>query len=194
MPRLVFDIETSAVGLENFDEAQQEYLFREAERQPTDEEKARKRAEISQQFSLWPFTAQVVCIAMVNADSGKGQVLYQAEDFDEESLEAEAEESGGAGVEFAPQVDEVELLTAFWDVARNGTGEAKLEFVFMKLEAMTAWCQITTLELSKCKMKGQDAESLAGVLAQCTALVHLDLRGNYDFGAAVAERLAGVLG
>jgi hypothetical protein len=78
-----------------------------------------KRAEISQQFSLWPFTAQVVCIAMVNADSGKGQVLYQAEDFDEESLEAEAEESGGAGVEFAPQVDEVELLTAFWDVARK---------------------------------------------------------------------------
>jgi 3'-5' exonuclease len=119
MPRLVFDIETSAVGLENFDEAQQEYLFREAERQPTDEDKARKRAEISQQFSLWPFTAQVVCIAMVNADSGKGQVLYQAEDFDEESLEAEAEESGGAGVEFAPQVDEVELLTAFWDVARK---------------------------------------------------------------------------
>jgi hypothetical protein len=35
MPRLVFDIETSAVGLEHFDEVQQEYLFREAERQPT---------------------------------------------------------------------------------------------------------------------------------------------------------------
>jgi len=88
----------------------------------------------------------------------------------------------------------VRLSRSFWCDARNGTGEAKLEFVFMKLEAMTAWCQITTLELSKCKMKGQDAESLAGVLAQCPALVHLDLRGNYDFGAAGAERLAGVLG
>jgi hypothetical protein len=114
MPRLVFDIETSAVGLENFDEVQQEYLFRESERQPTDEDKARKRAEISQQFSLWPFTAQVVCIAMINADSGKGQVLYQAEDFDEEAIEAET-----GPVEFAPQVDEVELLTAFWDVAKK---------------------------------------------------------------------------
>jgi hypothetical protein len=119
MARLVFDIETSALGLESFDEAQLEYLFRDAEKQTDDTAKALKRAEIQQQFSLWPFTAQVVCIAMVNADSGKGQVLYQAEDFDEESLEAEAEESGGAGVEFAPQVDEVELLTAFWDVARK---------------------------------------------------------------------------
>ena len=31
MARLVFDIETSAMPLEQFDEAQQEYLFREAE-------------------------------------------------------------------------------------------------------------------------------------------------------------------
>ncbi len=30
MAKLVFDIETSALPLENFDEAQQEYLFREA--------------------------------------------------------------------------------------------------------------------------------------------------------------------
>ncbi len=86
----------------------------------------------------------------------------------------------------------VRLSRSFCCDTRNGTGEAKLEFVFMKLAAMTAWCQITTLELSKCK--GQDAESFAGVLAQCPALVHLDLRGNYDFGAAGAERLAGVLG
>jgi Ran GTPase-activating protein (RanGAP) involved in mRNA processing and transport len=43
-------------------------------------------------------------------------------------------------------------------------------------------------------MKGQDAERLAGVLAQCPALAHLDLSGNSDFGPAGAERLAGVLG
>jgi Ran GTPase-activating protein (RanGAP) involved in mRNA processing and transport len=43
-------------------------------------------------------------------------------------------------------------------------------------------------------MKEQDAESLAGVLAQCPGLAHLDLSGNYHFGAAGAERLAGGLG
>lgn len=113
MARLVFDIETSALPLETFDEAQQEYLFRDAERLPTEEEKAHRRAEISRQFNLWPFTAQVVCIAMVNADSGKGRVLYQADDFDEEAEDPET------AVEFAPQVDEAELLTAFWDAAQR---------------------------------------------------------------------------
>jgi len=112
MARLVFDIETSALPIEQFDEAQQEYLFREAEKLPEEADRARRRAEITQQFNLWPFTAQIVCIAMVNADSGKGQVLYQAEDFEEES-------SSPDGVEFAPQVDEQELLTAFWDVAKR---------------------------------------------------------------------------
>ena len=112
MARLVFDIETSALPLENFDEAQQEYLFREAEKQSDDTAKALKRAEIQNLFSLWPFTAQVVCIAMQNADTGKGQVLYQADDFDEE-------QPSNNLIEFAPQVDETELLTAFWDVARR---------------------------------------------------------------------------
>jgi anti-sigma factor RsiW len=43
-------------------------------------------------------------------------------------------------------------------------------------------------------MKVQDADRLAEVLAQCPALAHLDLSSNYNFGAAGAERLAGVLG
>jgi hypothetical protein len=113
MARLVFDIETSALGLENFDEVQQEYLFREAERMPDDEARAKRRVEISQQFSLWPFTAQVVCIGMLNADTGRGQVLYQADDF------AEDEDVEKPMVEFVPCVDELELLTAFWDVAKH---------------------------------------------------------------------------
>lgn len=112
MPRLVFDIETSSLGLEHFDEVQQEYLFRDAERQPDETAKALKRAEIQQHFSLWPFTAQVVCIAMLNAETGRGQVLFQADDFEEEVIE-------NAPVEFVPCVDETELLTAFWDVAKH---------------------------------------------------------------------------
>lgn len=112
MARLVFDIETSALGIEQFDESQVAYLFREADRQPDETSQALKRSEIQQQFNLWPFTSQVVCIAMVNADTGRGQVLFQADDF-----EAESDDTGP--VEFAPQVDEMELLTAFWDIARR---------------------------------------------------------------------------
>ena len=111
MPRLVFDIETTAQPLENFDEVQQEYLLRDAEKLPEEAAKAAKREEITRMFSLWPLTAQVVCIAMLNAESQRGQVLFLAEDYEDEA------EAGP--VEFVPCADETELLTAFWDVARH---------------------------------------------------------------------------
>jgi hypothetical protein len=88
----------------------------------------------------------------------------------------------------------VRLSRSFWDDSRNGTGNAKRQFVLRQLAAMTSWCRISTLKLPRCGMKGQDSERLAGVLAQCPALAHLDLSEYYDFGAAGAERLAGVLG
>ncbi|MBC8002702.1 MAG: 3'-5' exonuclease [Opitutaceae bacterium] len=112
MARLVFDIETSALPLEQFDEVQQEYLFRELEKIHDSSDRDKRRGEILRQFNLWPFTAQVVCVAMVNADTVRGQVLFIADDF-----EAAADESGP--VEFVPCADEVELLTAFWDVAKH---------------------------------------------------------------------------
>ena len=112
MAQLVFDIETSALPLENFDEVQQEYLFREAEKLTDGPARATRRDEILRQFNLWPFTAQVVCIAMLNAESLRGQVLFTADDFEENAAE-------GGPVEFVPCMDEVELLTAFWDVAKH---------------------------------------------------------------------------
>jgi hypothetical protein len=89
----------------------------------------------------------------------------------------------------------VRLSRSFWGDAgypRNGTAAEKLHSAMKQLTLMTAWCRITTLELPVCDMTGQDVESLAGVLAQCPALAHLDLSGNY-IGAGGAERLAGVL-
>jgi len=111
MAKLVFDIETSALPLEQFDEVQQEYLFRECERIADEAARATRRTEITQQCSLWPFRAQVVCIAMLNAETSRGKVLFTAPDFDD---------VGEAGpVEFVPCMDEAELLTQFWDVARR---------------------------------------------------------------------------
>ncbi len=112
MATLVFDIETSALPLELFDEAQQEYLFRETEKIDDAIAKNVKREEITRFMSLWPFTSQVVCIAMLNAESLRGQSIYLAEDFEDDA--------GDAGpVEFMPVADETELLTAFWDVAKH---------------------------------------------------------------------------
>jgi DNA polymerase elongation subunit (family B) len=112
MAKLVFDIETSALPLDRFDEAQQEYLFRECERIADETARSTRRTEIGQQFSLWPFTAQVICIAMLNAETSRGQVLFTAPEFAEDPGEA-------SPVEFVPCMDEAELLTAFWDVAKH---------------------------------------------------------------------------
>jgi len=113
MATLVFDIETSAQPVENFDESQQEYLFREADKIEDPVAKNAKREDITRFMSLWPFTSQVVCIAMLNSETQRGQSLYIAEDFEED----EGDEN--APVKFVPCADEFELLTAFWDVAKH---------------------------------------------------------------------------
>lgn len=132
MAKLVFDIETTAQPLEIFDAVQQEYLFREADKLTDEALRLAKRTEIERLFSLWPLTARIFCIAMVNADTARGQVLFTAEDYEEEPTE-------GGAVEFVACMDETELLTAFWDVAKhydsvitfNGRG-FDVPFIYMR--------------------------------------------------------------
>ena len=112
MASLVFDIETSAVPLDSFDESSQEYLMRPANNLPTSEEQEAKREELTRMMNLWPFTAQVVCIAMINAETLRGQVIFIADDFESNTRDV-------TGVDFMPVMDEVELLNQFWAVARH---------------------------------------------------------------------------
>lgn len=112
MATLVFDIETSAVPLDSFDESSQEYLMRPANNLPSGEEQEAKREELIRMMNLWPFTAQVVCIAMINAETLRGQVIFIADDFESNIRDV-------TGVEFVPVMDEVELLNQFWAVASH---------------------------------------------------------------------------
>jgi hypothetical protein len=112
LAKLVFDIETTGRPLEQFDAAQQEYLFREAENLPDPAARAFRRQEIQRQFSLWPFTGQVVCIAMVNADTYRGKVLFLADNY-------EGESQFPGKVEFVHCKREAELLVEFWEVAAH---------------------------------------------------------------------------
>jgi hypothetical protein len=112
MATLVFDIETSALPVEGFDESQREYLFREAAKLTDPQAREAREAEIKQQMNLWPYTAQVVCIAMLNAEKARGKVLFIADDFEPDGLPA-------GPVEFAPVMDETELLTGFWEIAKH---------------------------------------------------------------------------
>jgi 3'-5' exonuclease len=73
MPRLIIDIETLAQPFESFDEVQQEYLLKFA---ASEEE----RTEAIQKLSLYPTTAQIVAIGLLNPDTNRGKVLFQSED------------------------------------------------------------------------------------------------------------------
>src|SRR5450755_367859 len=120
MATLVFDIETTALPLENFDDAQQEYLFREADKLADATAKTAKREEIAKFMSLWPFTSQVVCIAMLNAETQRGQSLYVADDFEDgENALAASEQREDGPVKFVPCADETELLAQFWEAVKN---------------------------------------------------------------------------
>lgn len=112
MAKLVFDIETSALPLDRFDDVQKEYLFRDAEKLPDPEQRAQRRCELQRMLSLSPLTAQVMCIAMLNADTGRGQVLFLAEEDEERAAET-------TPIEFIPCMEEAEMLSAFWEVAKR---------------------------------------------------------------------------
>ena len=104
MARVVIDIETLGYPLESFDEVRQEYLLKFAD---TDEEKE----EAVRKLSLYPTTAQIIAIGMLNPDSNHGKVIFQSD------KEGESESEDGQ-VHFI-SCPEKEILTAFWnDVTR----------------------------------------------------------------------------
>ena len=98
--RVVFDIETLAFPLESFDESQQEYLLKFAEND-------QQRQEAIERLSLGPLTARVIAIAMLNPDTGKGQVFYE-----HPGGTRKMDESGM--IEYIPG-DERQILENFWN-------------------------------------------------------------------------------
>ncbi len=103
MSRVIFDIETAGKDFDSLDPAVQEYLLRWAE---SDDEKT----EVKEGLSLYPLTAEVITIGMLNPDTGKGVVYFQNNSdpvlpFEEEGL---TYESG----------TEKEIISKFWEKIR----------------------------------------------------------------------------
>lgn len=98
--QLVIDIETLGYPFDSFDERQQEYLMKFAE---TEEE----RAEAIRKLSLYPTTAQIIAIGMLNPETDRGKVVFQAdESVDTQSKDERVHFLSGS---------ESEILTQFWD-------------------------------------------------------------------------------
>lgn len=99
MARVIFDIETVGVDFASLDEQAQEYLLK-AARTPEEKEL------VPDTLSFSPLTGAVVAIALLNPDTNKGAVYYQAPGREP----GEREENG---VVYAWD-DEKGILDRFW--------------------------------------------------------------------------------
>jgi hypothetical protein len=104
MSRLVFDIETVGVDFDSLEQEVQEYLLKSAN-SPEEELKVREG------LGLHPQTAEVVAIGMLNPDTNKGAVYFQADGdmllpFDDDGIRYECG-------------TEKELLEKFWSAVKS---------------------------------------------------------------------------
>lgn len=100
--KLIFDIETVGKDFDSLDKDSREYLLKYSE---TEESKE----DIKSKLGLWPLTAQIVAIAVLNPDTGKGAVYYQA---GEEKNKVFTED----GIEYRTGT-EANILGLFWKAA-----------------------------------------------------------------------------
>lgn len=111
MKQLVFDIETCSVPYESLSESQQEYIIRDAAKIDDPEQREKKEAELISWLSLYPFTAKVVAIGMIDVDKKRGSVYY------EKKVKEEYESEDGSMT--YKGMPESEMLSNFWRVVKE---------------------------------------------------------------------------
>ncbi len=102
MSTIVVDIETVAFPWDNFDKVQQEYLLKFAEGE-------KEAQETIEKLSLYPLTARIVAIGMMNPDTGNGCVYYMSDETTETDID---------GSRLVPG-NEVTCIEAFWKILTN---------------------------------------------------------------------------
>ncbi len=102
--KIVIDIETIGKDFESFDDMTKEYLLKFAET-----EDQIKEAKDSLAFS--PLTGEIVAIGMLNPDTKRGAVFFQAPDNAPEPFEEE-------GIQFISDT-EAGILQRFWEAVKN---------------------------------------------------------------------------
>ncbi len=114
MPKIVFDIETAGEDYEKMDKFTQEFLAKKAKNKSDDPEEQKKElTKIKDELVFSPLTGQIVAVGVLDVDSNKGAVYYQA-GKETETLGVKEEK----GVKLKP-MEEKEILESFWKVAEK---------------------------------------------------------------------------
>ena len=112
MIRLVFDIETVGEEFAQMDEITRASITKRARKEASGEEVFNTMVDdIESGFALSPLTGQIVAIGVLDADSMKGAVYFQAPG-------AEIKETEEKGIKLIP-MSEADMLNRFWETAKN---------------------------------------------------------------------------
>ena len=104
--KLVFDIETVGVEFETLSDSQKEFLLRYAESEKDLVKRDELIDEAKRYLSLYPYTAKIVAIGLLNTDTEKSVVLYENGKDEEWSVEEKT-------IKYKPFSEE-EMLKYFW--------------------------------------------------------------------------------
>lgn len=104
---LICDIETVGFEFESLSESQQEYLLRYIEHESDDAKKEELLEETKRYLSLYPLTAKVVAIGIMNTDTEKIIVCYENDSDEDTVLEVK-------GIKYKP-MSEINMINCFWD-------------------------------------------------------------------------------
>lgn len=104
---LVFDIETVGFEIENLSESQQEFLLRYAEKEQDVKIRAEKREETERYLSLYPYTAKIISIGLLNTETEGSLILYQSDENEVWKVEEKNVLYKG--------MTEVDILKSFWE-------------------------------------------------------------------------------
>ncbi|VAX34672.1 hypothetical protein MNBD_NITROSPIRAE03-229 [hydrothermal vent metagenome] len=104
MSRIIFDIETIGADFDALDLPQQEYLLKYAE---TEEE----AEAVKDSLGLYPLTGEIVTIGLMNPDTLKGVLYFQAPGKDIAPFEED-------GIQYETGTER-EILEKFWDVIKS---------------------------------------------------------------------------
>ncbi len=108
---MIFDIETVGVEFETLEESQQEFLLRYVEMETDEIKRDTLKNEVKRSLSLYPFTAKIIAIGMLNTQSEKLVVLY------EDSIKDEWKNEDNKITYIS--MSEIEMINYFWKYAEK---------------------------------------------------------------------------
>ena len=107
---IVFDIETVGCDIKELSESQQEFILRYAEKETDEAIREQKQEEAIRLLSLYPLTAKVVTIGMLNTETEKSLILFEGSEEEWENEEKSIHYKS---------TNETEMLRLFWEYVKK---------------------------------------------------------------------------